>query len=351
MLTTLLALTLTATLPAAAPPEVAAAVPRLLQSHEVPAVAIAVVEDGELAWTAVFGERRPGDPADDGTLFNVASMTKPVVAELALRMAARGDFGLDDPMAAHWVDPDIAGDPRHLELTPRLALQHRTGLPNWRRETEGKLALRFDPGTRAGYSGEGFDYLGRFLEQRSGEPLTALAGTTLLAPLGMSDTRFVFEPALEDRLAWPSRPGGESREPVRRDDWSAADDLLTTPADYGRFLASVLSGEGLTDDLRAQRWQLPENQFAGGCPWGPDECPRAGGFALGWAVFEYEAETVVSQGGADWGERALGLIVPERQLAVAIFTNSSNGMKVIAGLLPLLYDNPDFQAFVEFQAR
>src|SRR5205085_5351409 len=114
------------------------------------------------------GEQSPGVAASTETIYNIASLTKPVFAELVLRLVAAGKLSLDEPMYPYWVDPDIAADPRHKLLTLRLALSHRTGFANWRRETEGKLQFKFDPGTQYTYSGEGFQYASRYVQRKLG---------------------------------------------------------------------------------------------------------------------------------------------------------------------------------------
>ena len=86
-----------------------------------------------------YGEAAPGMPASNATLYNIASMSKPISAEVILRLAAVNKLSLDEPMHAYWVDPDLAADPRAKLLTTRMALDHQTGFANWRRETGGKL--------------------------------------------------------------------------------------------------------------------------------------------------------------------------------------------------------------------
>ena len=103
-----------------------------MKQAQVPGVAVARIEHGKLAWTAVYGERAPGQPMTRQTIFNVASLTKPVFAVMALHLIAEGKLELDSRLSDDWVDPDIAEDPRRKLLTPRLALSHQTGFQNWR---------------------------------------------------------------------------------------------------------------------------------------------------------------------------------------------------------------------------
>ena len=130
-LSVVLGFALTWTIPLQAQrPELADALAALLGKHHVAALSVAVVKRGTIAWSAVYGEQGPGKPATSQTLFNVASMAKPISAETVLRLVSAGRLSLDDPMDPGWVDPDVADDPRHMRLTPRIALSHQTGFPN-----------------------------------------------------------------------------------------------------------------------------------------------------------------------------------------------------------------------------
>ena len=123
-----------------------------LAENDVPSASIAYIEDGKLAWRYAAGESEPGKKATPDTLYNIASMTKSIVAETVVRLSESGAFAMDDSMASAWVDPDLKDDPRHKLLTPRIALTHRTGLPNWRYLTDNVLKFQRDPGTEFGYS-------------------------------------------------------------------------------------------------------------------------------------------------------------------------------------------------------
>ena len=109
--------------------------PRWLKQYDVPSVAVAYIENGEPAWTAVYGEQSPGVPATLKTLYNVASLTKPISAEIILRLASAGKLSLDEPLSTHWVDPDVRDNAWQKLLTPRLCLSHQTGFSNWRFQT------------------------------------------------------------------------------------------------------------------------------------------------------------------------------------------------------------------------
>jgi hypothetical protein len=69
-----------------------------LKESDVPSAAVAYIEDRKVAWTAVYGEQSPGVPATAKTLYNMASLTKPMTAETVLRLASAGKLSLDEPM-------------------------------------------------------------------------------------------------------------------------------------------------------------------------------------------------------------------------------------------------------------
>lgn len=330
---------------------VAAAAPASLARHGVPAVGVAYIADGRVQWSVVYGEQSPGVPATPETLFNIASMTKPITAEVVLRLASGQQLSLDDRMSDVWIDPDIADDPRHGMLTPRIALQHRTGFPNWRSATGGRLAFRFDPGTATGYSGEGYDYVARFVEQKTGRDFVTQLRQVVSGPSDMGEVTFLPPTAMQGRVAHPQGPAGEWRAPDFSTPWSAADNLYATVDGYARFMAAVMANAGVSPPIAASRYAIADNLIATGCPLPPQHCPTSVGFGLGWEVLDYGSERVVRHTGSDWGERTIGFFVPSRNVGVVIFTNGANGNKVIRDLSALLVDLPAFNALLDLQAQ
>ena len=76
--------------------------PRLMRIAGVPGAAIAVVDRGKLAWNKGFGVKNvlTGDPVREDTLFEAASMTKPVFAYAVMQLVDEGPLGLDTPLVA-----------------------------------------------------------------------------------------------------------------------------------------------------------------------------------------------------------------------------------------------------------
>ena len=338
------------------PAAIETGVPQWLAESEVASAAIAYIEEGRVAWTAAYGEQSPGQRATPATLYNVASLAKPVSAEVMLRLASERRVSLDEPMSRHWVDPDVANDPRSELLTLRIALSHRTGFPNWRRMTNGVLTFQSEPGAAFTYAGEGYEYARRYAQAASGEPFEHAAQRLVFAPIGMRNTAYTRRDWFAGRIAAPHAEDGAVGEPSINDgEMLASDDLYTTVGDYARFVISVMNNEGVSADIARQRLQYDIELRDGGCggehSLPMDACPLSVGMGLGWMVFRYAGETVVTHSGSDSGEQTLTFFVPERRIGAVIFTNSANGRRVFPQIVAQLYPNEDFLELLRLQAR
>ncbi len=303
-----------------------------------------------------IGEQSPGVRATSNTLYNVASLAKPISAEVMLRLVSDERLSLDEPMSRHWIDPDIANDPRRDLLTLRIALSHRTGFPNWRRMTNGVLTFQSEPGAGFTYAGEGYEYARRYTQLGTGEPFERSAQRLVLDPIGMHNTAYTRRDWFAGRIAVPHDESGAALEPDINDrEMLASDDLYTTVGDYARFVIAVMNNEGVSADIASQRLAYDVELRDGGC--GGDSglsmeaCPLGVGMAMGWMVFRYEGETVVTHGGSDTGEQTLAFFVPERRMGVVMFTNSANGKRVFPQIVAQLYPNQNYLELLRAQAR
>lgn len=174
---------------------------RWLKEQHIPALGIGYIEDGKVNEISVFGELEKGKKAPKNTIWNVASLTKPTVTMATLKLVNNGNWNLDEPIYHYWIDPDVKNDERHKTLTTRHILSHQTGFPNWRWddvESEKKLRFQFDPGTNYQYSGEGFEYLKKALENKFKLPIEKLVDSLIFKPLKMKDTRFYWDDKMDE---------------------------------------------------------------------------------------------------------------------------------------------------------
>jgi CubicO group peptidase (beta-lactamase class C family) len=297
---------------------------KLLDENKIPALGIGIISGGKLKQIKVFGELKKGEAAPFNTIFNVASLTKPVVAMLALKLASSGKWNIDEPLDKYWIDPDIKNDSRHKKLTTRLILSHQTGFPNWRWLNKSKkLEFSFEPGTKYQYSGEGLEYLRKALEKKFKKPVERLADELIFKPLEMRDTRFFWDAKMnESRFAVGYDTKGNAYKINKNTRANAADDLLTTVEDYGKFLVSVMKGDGLSKEISGEmiRHQVKtkEDKY----------------FGLGWEIYDLgNGEYAMSHGGSDEGVQTLVFLLPKSKQGLIIFTNSDNGTNVYLKLI------------------
>ena len=250
-----------------------------MDSLKIPGMSIAVINGGRIVYHRVLGlaNTTTKEKVDSQSIFEACSLSKTVFTYFVMRLVEKGELSLDTPLYRYMPYRDIAYDERYKLITARMVLSHTSGLPNWRWVDKvdssrhikyGDLYLNFTPGTRFGYSGEGYHYLAQvlaFLNNKTLNTLEPLYEKEVAVPLGMKhsyfaqtrwivehkvigygdDGKFIYNP-------WPS--GFFNPDPL---DFGGADDLHSDAMDYGAFLCALLNGKGLakesiTEMLRPQ---------------------------------------------------------------------------------------------------
>jgi CubicO group peptidase (beta-lactamase class C family) len=294
-----------------------------LTTYKVPAVGIGVIEEGKLRQIMVFGDLKKNDPAPYNTIFEVASLTKPVTTMLTLKLVSMDQWQLDEPLCNYWIDPDVADDPRHLRLTTRHVLTHQTGFDNWRWMSKSKkLVFNFDPGTDYHYSGEGFEYLRRALEHKFNSTMDRLADSLLFRPLNMNDTRFVWDDNIDtSRFAIPHdilrNIEERSLNETMNKDANAANLLKTTVEDYCKFSIAVMDKTWLTENVFNEmvRPQVERQKYSIG---------------LGWVILKdlSNGEYALISTGHNNGIQTIVVLLPMSKRGMVVFTNGENGNMV-----------------------
>lgn len=312
-----------------------------LKENNIPTLGLGIIEGGKLQQVKVFGEIRKGIAAPDNALFNVASLTKPVTAMVALRLVSLGKWKLDEPLDTYWIDPDIANDPRHQKLTTRMILSHQTGFPNWRwMNADKKLNFQFDPGTKYQYSGEGFEYLRKALEKKFGKTLEQLAQELIFQPFKMKDTSYIWDKNTDEaRFVTGYNEKREAYLIEKNNTANAADDLHTTIEEYGNFMISVMKGKNLKPEIFQEvikkQVKTKENKY----------------FGLGFEIYDLgNGDYALSHSGADKGTQCIAILLPNSGKGVVIFTNIDDGYKVYEKLV-LHYLGKAGKKIVEIETR
>lgn len=295
-----------------------------LKETKITTLGIGIIKEGKLSQIKVHGRIRETTKAPYNTIFNVASLTKPITAIIALRLISLGKWKLDEPINKYWTDPDITQEIRNKKLTTRMILSHQTGFPNWRWQTENKkLQFQFEPGTQYQYSGEGFEYLRKALENKFKKPLELLAKELIFEPLKMTSTDYIWTKNTDEtRFSIGYDENLKPYKTIKNKTANAADDLHTTIEDYGNFLVNILDGGNLNEDIYYEmlKKQIPisENKY----------------FGLGFLIYDLgNNEIFISHSGSDNGVQTFFVISPKTKNGLLIFTNSDVGNKVYEKLL------------------
>ena len=308
------------------------AITNLMETYKAPSLAIGIIEDGVLTGTRYFGEQAPGVPLLPHAMFNTASVHKAVTAEAVLRLVEKGLIHLDEPLSPHYIHPDIADDPRHEALTPRIVLTHKTGFRNWPYEyDDGKLAFDNDPGEVYGYSGIGFMILARAIEAKLEKPWPQIVRDEIYNPLGMVGSATMQDPWMAGNCVVPVDDNGAFQTDFELDYgyWNAADDLYITVNDMAKFLIGASRNHGISDALAAERIRVQSDltdHEIWGCDGVVDPCPAPYGHGLGWFVFGYDGNINMQHGGNDRSEAAIAYIELQTGNGAIVFVNSPQGV-------------------------
>lgn len=290
----------------------------LAESAAIPGLSAGVVEKDKPTQLIALGLANSENQltVKHNTLFQAASLSKPVLAYIVLRLAERGDITLDQPLYQMLENPRIADKAWAKLLTPRLVLSHQTGLPNWGR---GELKFKFKPGSDFGYSGEGYVYLQQVLEKLTGLSYQQLAEREVFKPLKMRDSYFTW--TKDDKLTLAQGHDRTGKQ-VKRDipKANAAASLHTTPADYLKFIQAWFDVQNLKPKSRQLAFAVQTAKDA--------ESKTPIGWGLGWGIYYPENKRIAWHWGDNGVFRAFTAIDVHAQKGFVYFTNSENGLAI-----------------------
>ena len=334
---------------------------------KIPAVSIAVTRDSRIEWTRAYGFRDVEEklPATPETLFQAASISKPVAAAAALHFVDRGVLGLDEDVNAKlssWKVPENSFTAKQ-KVTLRRILSHSAGLtvhgfagypageplPALRQILDGEppansapIRVNLLPGFRWRYSGGGFTVLQQLLVDVIGRPFPDIMKEIVLDPAGMTES--AYAQPLPDRLLSRAAAGYTSDgTPVggRRHVYPelAAAGLWTTPADLCKFALEIAAArDGRSDKVLSQKTAQAMLTI--------EKAPSG----LGFMLDGMGADVRFSHSGGNAGFLCDLVFFPERGAGMAVMTNSENGSALIAEIeraIAAEYGLPAFRPVIE----
>ncbi|MEQ9400489.1 MAG: serine hydrolase domain-containing protein [Longimicrobiales bacterium] len=334
--------------------------------YAVPGVSVAVMDGGEIVWAEAWGvaDGETGAAVTPSTLFQAASISKPVAALAAMSVVEDGTLALDGPVNRYltsWQVPDN-GFTADSAVTLRGLLSHTAGLtvwgfPGYRKDqpyaadravasnvqvldgagNTDQVRVYKVPGTSWQYSGGGYTVMEQMVEDVTGRPFHEVARDRVLTPAGMTNSTYE-QPLPEARWSEAARAHGADGTEIEGE-WhsypeQAAAGLWTTPTDLmalarhllavrgGQATDGVVSRETLTTMLTAHRGD--EDGF--------DD------YGLGFGVGLQGGAPTFGHGGSNAGFKAQWVVYPETGQGAAVMTNGDRGSALAAEILRAVSD-------------
>lgn len=305
-------------------------IPVLMKQAKVPGLSIALIRDSKIAWSQGFGLRgvQASGPVTVSTIFEAASLGKPVFAYAVLKLVDQGKLNLDKPLMEYLPSYETR-DPNLQKITARIVLSHRTGFPNWRRGNP--LTISFTPGERFSYSGEGFVYLQKVVERITGEPIQQFMQRVVFKPLEMPDSSYVWQARFEGRAALPHGPAGEVTPKQKLGTANVAASLHTTVDDYARFVIAVMNGTGLSSGSAREMLSV-QVKLDPDCVMCTDRKPAQLSENLAWGLGLGLQMTGDGKSFWHWGDndnfKSYIVAFPQQGIGVVYFANGFNGLSL-----------------------
>lgn len=330
---------------------------QLMADAQIYGMAISIFDDNQPVYQKVFGYKDYPNKIvlTDSTNIYGASFSKAVFGVLTMKMVEDGVIDLDTPLESYlpkkiyeyepqtrWHDDfsSLKEDSLYHKITARMCLDHTTGFRNYRWfEEDNKLRVHHTPGTKYGYSGEGFIYLQVVLEKLTGKGLEELAQENIFEPLGMENSAYEWKTRFDKDFALGHNEKGESLKKDKDNEPRGGGTLETTAKDYTKFLTAVLNQKLISkesyDEIFSPHIRIrSEKQFGEKANTITDKYDSIRlGYGLGWGYFETPHGKAVFKEGHGSGFVHHSVLFPESGKGIMIMTNFERGNSIFKELL------------------
>ena len=307
----------------------------MMKQLKVPGASVVLINEGKVVYKTSkgFADVERQIKVTSQTIFEGASLSKPLFAYLVMKDVENGLLDLDKPLFQYLPYKDIAYDERYKKITARMVLSHTAGFPNWRSDSGGtKLKIKFAPGTSFEYSGEGYQYLVKVLahiHHTDDKGLEAIFQQRIAQPLQMKFTKYIQDAYNLQNKAQPYDQGKRIQGEKVTNEFGAAYSVHTNAEDFSKWIMALLAGKGLSQSsyqaLFKPQVTIPENsryKQQGVVHW-----------TLGFAEAHMPFGTVYGHGGNNPGYTSLFTINRAKKWAFLVFTNAHQSTLALQLLL------------------
>lgn len=322
-----------------------------MKHYKVPGLSVAVINNGKVEWAKGYGEREAGtnSPVTAETLFQAASISKPVASTVALRMVQDKKLSLDEDVnnkLVSWKMPESEFT-KEKKVTLRGLLSHTAGtsvsgfpgyaatvttLPTVAQILDGTAPANTKPvrveapiGKQWSYSGGGITIMQQLVTDISGKTFPALAKELVLKKVGMTNS--TFEQPLPQALHRQAAAAHNDKGEMIAGRWHAypemaAAGLWTTPTDLARFAVELqqaykgANGKFLSPEIVRQMFTA-----------------QTGGWGLGIGLTGKGEAARFTHGGSNKGYRCTLVAYKENGQGAVVMTNSDNGDLLVAEIM------------------
>jgi len=302
-------------------------IPSLMKDYNIPGLSLVIIKNSKILLNFEFGVKNKitQEPITLSTVFEAASLSKTIIAYVALQMCKAKVLNLDRPLRAYLSKP-YHNDPSNLSIvTLRHILSHTAGFPTSNLKIDETLKLEFLPGTHFNYSGESFQYLGFVIEQISGVPLAKYIEDTVFNPLGMTDSSFIWKNSYNVQSATPHNQQGVPVTKWKPKKAVASFSLHTTSIDFSKFLIAVIQESKHNIDQEIPHMLDISIHINKNIAWG-----------LGWGIEKTVDRDLFWHSGDNGGFQCIALGCLAQEFGFVLMTNSTNGHKLYSKIFDLL---------------
>jgi CubicO group peptidase (beta-lactamase class C family) len=334
-----------------------------MRRDKVPGVSVAFFENREVVWARGYGyaDLEKKTPVTAETLFQAASISKPVAALAAMHLVELGSLSLDEDVNGKLISWKVPENEftKTEKVTLRRLVTHSAGLtvhgfPGYaagetvptvvqvlngeKPANTGAVRVDTEPGKMWRYSGGGFTVMQLLMTEVTGKTFPTLMSELVLRPAGMTNSTYQ-QPLPTDRQSLAATPYRDGVEIVKGGPHTypemAAAGLWTTPSDLGRMAIEVEKEyEGASNKILSQE---TAKEFL---------TRQKGDWGLGVSVLGEGQTLQFTHGGANEGYRCVFVDFPARHQGAAVMTNADSGGAIASAILRAMareYGWPDYQ--------
>lgn len=319
----------------------------LLESYNTNSVQYALIDHGKIVISGVASKNKAKGKADVSTttMYGIGSSSKMFAAAAVMKLVDEGKVDLDQPVV-HYIPEFKMKDPRYKQITPRMLLNHSSGLQGGvLRNTLlfedndtyahdnlllqlAEQNLKADPGAFSVYCNDGFTLAEILVERVSGLSFTDYIHTYFTKPLNMTHTKTPQDNVKSSQMAPLYYPVYSGQLPNETVNVIGSGGIYSTAEDLAKF-SQIFTGQAASIISKESAEAMQQEEYRRGM-W-PEEADTSVSYGLGWDTvnmfpFSEYGIQALSKGGDTILYHSSFVVLPEHNMAAAVVTSGGVSM-------------------------